>query len=179
MSLPPDPDWSGPRVFFDLTIGGRPIGRVTIELASDRCPRTCENFRQLCTGEFRPRGVAIGYRDTPFHRIIPGFIVQGGDADKRDGSGSISIYGHTFEDEASAFGCSEPGIVAMANSGPNTNGCQFFITLDDVSEIDGKYVAFGKVIDGMFVIRQVENVPLRPNTEIPSIAIQISQCGEL
>jgi peptidyl-prolyl isomerase H (cyclophilin H) len=91
----------------------------------------------------------------------------------------VSIYGHTFEDEESAFGFSEAGIVAMANSGPNSNGCQFFITLDDVSEIDGQYVAFGRVVDGMFAIRQVENVPLKPNSEAPSMPVEICQCGEL
>jgi peptidyl-prolyl isomerase H (cyclophilin H) len=179
MSIAPEPDWGGPRVFLELTIAGRPIGRVVIELYPEKCPRACENFRQLCTGEYRPRGVPVGYRDTPFHRVIPGFIVQGGDADRRDGTGSISIFGNTFADEESAFTFSEPGIVALANSGPNTNGCQFFITLDELTEIDGQYVAFGRVVAGMFVVRQIEAVPVKPNTEAPSMPVLVAQCGEL
>jgi peptidyl-prolyl isomerase H (cyclophilin H) len=178
-SLDPEPDWGGPRVFFDISISGRVIGRIVVELAADKCPATSENFRQLCTGEFRPRGVPVGFRDSPFHRIIPGFIAQGGDCDKRDGTGSISIYGHTFADEESAFSFSDAGIVAMANSGPNTNGCQFFISLDSADDLDGRYVAFGRVIEGMFVLRQIESVPLIPDTETPAMPVSISQCGEL
>ena len=164
---------------MDLSVSGRGIGRVVIELFEDKCPKTCENFRQLCTGEFRPRGIPIGYRDTPFHRLIPGLIIQGGDCDKRDGTGSISIYGHNFEDEESALGFDEPGVVAMANSGKDTNGCQFFITLGPTKQLEGKYVAFGKVVEGFFTLRQVECIPLRPKSESPSLPVTISQCGEL
>jgi peptidyl-prolyl isomerase H (cyclophilin H) len=177
--LDPEPDWLGPRIFLDLAISGRAIGRVTIELAATQCPRTSENFRQLCTGAFRPRGVPVGYRDTPFHRVMPGYLIQGGDCDKRDGTGSMSIYGMTFDDEESAFLFSEPGIVAMANSGPDTNGCQFFITLDADEDLDGRYVTFGRVIDGMFVLRQVESVPLLPDSDIPAMPVTICQSGEL
>ena len=164
---------------MDISIANRAIGRVTIELYENQCPRTCENFRQLCTGDYRPRGVPIGYRDTPIHRIIPGIIVQGGDCVNRDGTGCISIYGHTFEDEESALSFDEPGVVSMANSGPDSNGCQFFITLSPVKSLEGRSVAFGKVIDGIFVLRQVESVPLKPNTEEPSLSVVITQCGEL
>lgn len=177
--LEPEPDWGGPRVFMDFSIAGRPIGRVVFELNADQCPKASENFRQLCTGEYRPRGHPIGYKECPMHRIIPGFIVQGGDCVKKDGTGSVSIYGHTFDDEPSAYEISQAGILAMANSGPNTNGCQFFISLNDAEELNDKYVAFGRVIDGMFVIRQIESVPLKPNSESPSMPVTIIECGEL
>ena len=179
MSIEPEPGWNGPRVFLDFAISGRPIGRVTIELYARQCPKTCENFRQFCTGEYQPRGVPIGYKDTPIHRVVPGFIIQGGDCDKKDGTGCISIYGFTFEDEVSALSMNEVGVVAMANSGPNSNGCQFFITLSPIPELDENYVAFGKVISGMYTIWQIENVPLKPGTEEPMLPVSVIQCGEL
>ena len=178
MTLEPEPDWKGPRVFMDLAISDRPLGRIVIELYADKCPRTCENFRQLCTGQYRPNEFPVGYKDTPIHRIIPGFIMQGGDCEKKDGTGILSIYGFTFDDEPSNIEFDEAGIVAMANSGPNTNGCQFFITLDEATDLNGQYVAFGKVIEGLYTLRQVEAVPLRPGTDQPSLYVHISQCGE-
>lgn len=177
--IEPETDWGGPRVFFDIGIGGKNVGRIKIELRPDICPKSCENFRQLCTGEYRPRGVPIGYLNTKFHRIIRGFMVQGGDCDTRDGYGLLSIYGHDYEDEPSAYKFDQPGIVAMANSGPNTNGCQFFITFDAFEELNGKYVTIGKVIDGMYTLRMIECAPLRPNSEEPSYDITVLQCGEL
>ena len=178
--IKPEPDWGGPRVFMDFGIAERPIGRIEIEIYPDICPKTCENFRQLCTGEYRPRGVPVGYKNTPMHRLIPGFIIQGGDCEKKTGEGVMSIYGHSFEDEKSALSFNDVGILGMANSGPNTNGCQFFITLDDAAEdLDGKYVAFGKIVSGLFTLRQMEAVPLKPNSETPSLPITVMQCGEL
>ena len=177
--LEPEPGWEGPRVFFDVSIAGRGVGRLVVELYASKCPKTCENFRQLCTGEYRPRGVPIGYRDTPFHRLVPGRIIQGGDCDKRDGSGCVSIYGHQFEDEPSALAFDEPGVVAMANSGKDSNGCQFFITLGPLPQLEGKFVAFGKVIEGMFTLHQMESIPVRPDSDAPSLAVTVTQCGEL
>lgn len=177
--LSPEPTWKGPRVFLDFAISGQRIGRVVIELYSDACPRTCENFRQMCIGAYRPRGVPVGYKDTPVHRVVPGFIVQGGDADRRDGTGCVSIYGFTFEDEASALSMGEAGVVAMANTGRDTNGCQFFVTLSPLPELDGDYVAFGKVISGMYTLRQIESVPLHPGTESPAMDVRVIECGEL
>lgn len=177
--LAPEPSWKGPRVFLDFSISGQPIGRVIIELYSNECPKACENFRQMCTGEYRPRGIPIGYKDTQIHRVVPGFILQGGDADKRDGTGCISIYGYTFEDENSGLSMNEAGVVAMANSGKDSNGCQFFITLSPLKELDGNYVAFGKVISGMYTLRQIENVPLKPGTETPLMSVSVIECGEL
>ena len=178
-TLEPESDWLGPRVFFDITIAGRDIGRVKIELRKDICPKAVENFRQLCTGSYRPRGVPIGYKGCRFHRVVPGFIIQSGDCDSRDGYGTLSIYGREFDDENSAYSFDEPGIVAMANSGPNTNGCQFFISLNPAPELNGQYVVIGKVIEGMFTLRQIESVPLKPHSEIPSLDVVISECGEL
>ncbi|OHT11088.1 peptidylprolyl isomerase [Tritrichomonas foetus] len=178
--IKPEPGWGGPRVFFDFAIADRPIGRVVIELYPNICPKTCENFRQFCTGEYRPRGVPVGYKDTPIHRVIPGFIIQGGDCEKKNGEGIMSIYGFTFEDEKSAFSFNEAGIIGMANTGPDSNGCQFFITLGNVADtLDNHYVAFGKVISGIYTIRQIESVPLKPNTESPTLRVSIEQCGEL
>ena len=177
--LAPEPSWLGPRVFFDVAVAGRSIGRIVIELYAEKCPKACENFRQLCTGEFRPRGVPVGYRDCTFHRIVPGRIVQGGDCDQRDGTGCVSIYGHTFEDEPSALAFDEIGVVAMANSGKDTNGCQFFITLGPLPALNGTFVAIGKVIDGLFTLRQIGSVPVRPGTDTPELEVTIVLCGEL
>ena len=178
-TLAPEPDWEGPRVFFDISIAGREIGRVKIELKQSACPNAVENFRQLCVGSYRPRGVPIGYKGCRFHRVVPGFIIQSGDCDTRDGYGNLSIYGREFDDEESAYPFDQPGIVAMANSGPNTNGCQFFITMNPTPELDGKYVSIGKVIEGMFTLRQIESVPLKPHSEVPSLDVIITECGEL
>ena len=177
--MEPEPDWLGPRVFFDIAIAGRDIGRVKIELRKDICPKAVENFRQLCIGSYRPREVPIGYKGCTFHRVVPGFILQSGDCDTRDGFGTLSIYGREFDDEPSAYEFNEPGIVALANSGPNTNGCQFFITMNPCPELNNQYVVIGKVIEGMFTLRQIESVPLKPNSETPSLDVVISECGEL
>ena len=177
--IKPEPNWDGPRVFLDFMMADRAIGRLVIELRPDVCPKTCENFRQLCTGEYRPKGIPVGYKGTKITRVIPGFMVQGGDVERNDGTGIMSIYGYTFEDEPSAFSFDEIGIVGMANSGPNTNGSQFFITTDKSQELDGKYVAFGQVISGMLTLRQISNVTIRPNSESPTILITVSECGEL
>lgn len=172
-------DWIGPRVFFDISIGGKDMGRITIELRPDISPKSSENFRQLCTGEYRPRGLPFGYKNSIFHRVIPGFIIQGGDIENRDGSGNTSIYGQSFEDEPSAYEFNSSGIVACANSGQNTNGCQFFITLNECMNLNGKYIAFGKVIDGMRTVRSIEAVPINLDTDKPVLEISVKECGEL
>merc|ERR1712135_46727 len=113
---------------MDITVGGQEIGRIKMELFADIVPRTAENFRQFCTGEYRRDSIPIGYKGSSFHRVIKDFMVQGGDFVQSDGTGLMSIYGGKFEDENFKMRHTQPGMLSMANSGPNTNGCQFFIT---------------------------------------------------
>ena len=134
--------------------------------------------RQFCTGEFRKGGKPVGYKSTPFHRSIKGFMVQGGDFVKGDGTGCASIYGDKFEDENFKLKHTVPGLLSMANSGPGTNGCQFFITCDACDWLDDKHVVFGKVIDGMLTVRKIENVTVGANSK-PKLPITITQCGEM
>ena len=136
-----------PIVFFDVTMGGQAIGRIKMELFADICPKTAENFRQLCTGEHKKGHFPVGYKGCPFHRIIKGFMIQGGDFVHQNGSGRYSIYGDSFEDENFTLKHTGPGLLSMANSGVNTNGCQFFITVAKCDWLDGKHVVFGKVLD--------------------------------
>jgi len=131
-----------PIVFFDITIDGVPAGTVFFELFNETVPKTAENFRILSTGE---RG--YGYKNSVFHRIVPGYIVQGGDFTSRDGNGQMSIYGGLFEDENFLVPHDSPGMLSMANEGPDTNGSQFFITVTKLNKLDGKHVVFGRVHD--------------------------------
>ncbi|KAL7278277.1 hypothetical protein ACG7TL_008253 [Trametes sanguinea] len=161
-----------PIVFMDINIGETPAGRLKMELFSDIVPKTAENFRQLCTGEFRVNSRPQGYKGAIFHRVVPNFMVQGGDFIKGDGTGSFSIYGDKFPDENFKEKHTGPGLLSMANSGPNTNGCQFFITTAKCDFLDGKHVVFGRVIDGMLTLRKIENVPTGPNNR-PKLAVKI------
>ncbi len=122
--------------------------------------------------------VAIGYKGCPFHRVIKDFMVQGGDFNKGDGTSSFSIYGPSFEDESLAGKHDVPGLLSMANSGPNTNGSQFFITTVAAPWLDGKHVVFGRVLDGMKAVRMIENCSVQVGNK-PSIPITIKECGEL
>ncbi|XP_074073901.1 uncharacterized protein LOC141508835 isoform X6 [Macrotis lagotis] len=134
--------------------------------------------RQFCTGEFRKDGVPIGYKGSTFHRVIKDFMIQGGDFVNGDGTGVASIYRGPFADENFKLRHSAPGLLSMANSGPSTNGCQFFITCSKCDWLDGKHVVFGKIIDGLLVMRKIENVPTGPNNK-PKLPVVISQCGEM
>lgn len=180
MVFAPKRNQANPVVFFDITIGGEPVGRIAMELFADICPRTAENFRQLCTGEFRMHQVPIGYKNCSFHRVIKDFVVQGGDFIKGDGTGSLSIFGEKFPDESFSVLHDSPGLLSMANSGPNTNGCQFFVTCVPCDWLDGKHVVFGKVLndDSMLVVRKIENVPVDANSK-PKLPVVIAECGEL
>ncbi|KAK3104557.1 hypothetical protein FSP39_004962 [Pinctada imbricata] len=169
---------NNPIVFFDVTIGNTEVGRVKFELFADKVPRTAENFRQFCTGEYRKDGVPQGFKGAIFHRVIKDFMVQGGDFVNGDGTGISSIYGGAFADENFSMKHTSAGILSMANSGKDTNGCQFFITCAKCDFLDGKHVVFGKVIDGLLVLRKIENVPTGPNNK-PKIAVLISECGEM
>ncbi|KAF9165486.1 hypothetical protein DFQ27_008907 [Actinomortierella ambigua] len=166
-----------PIVFFDVSIGGNPAGRMKMELFADVVPKTAENFRQLCTGEYKVDGKPVGYKGCTFHRVIKDFMIQGGDFVKGDGTGSMSVYGQKFADENFTLKHTGPGLLSMANSGPNTNGCQFFITTTKTDFLDGRHVVFGKLIDGVLTMRKIENVPTGPNNK-PKLPVIITQCGE-
>ncbi len=121
----------------------------------------------------------VGYKESQFHRVIKGFMIQGGDFIKGDGTGSLTIYGkESFEDESFALSHNRAGLVSMANSGPNTNGSQFFITTDACEWLDGKHVVFGQVVEGMKIVRAIENTPVHPNSNKPKIPVTIAQCGQ-
>ncbi|KAA6395608.1 MAG: putative Peptidyl-prolyl cis-trans isomerase H [Streblomastix strix] len=172
------PNESNPIVFFDISIGGQKQGRIKMELFSDIVPRTAENFKQFCTGEKKRGELPIGYKESQFHRVIRDFMIQGGDFVKGDGSGTLSIYGDFFADENFQLKHSVPGLLSMANSGRNTNGCQFFITCNKCEWLDGKHVIFGRVIDGMSIVRLIEVVSVT-NTKKPKIPIVITECGQM
>lgn len=151
-------DPNNPQVFFDITIADEPAGRITMQVYQDVCPKTAANFIALCEGNqvSKSSGKNLAYKGSSFHRVIPNFMLQGGDFTKGNGTGGESIYGEKFEDENFLLKHSEPGLLSMANAGQNTNGSQFFITTVPTPHLDGKHVIFGKVLDGMDLVKKIE-----------------------
>merc|ERR1740138_2051199 len=172
------------KVYFDVSIDGGEAKRITIGLFGNDVPKTVANFVHLCDGGkgTGASGKALHYKGSKFHRIIPNFMIQGGDFTRGDGTGGESIYGAKFADENFKLKHTEPGILSMANAGPNTNGSQFFITTVKTSWLDGRHVVFGKVIEGMNVVQQVEAVGSSSGTPQKTVTIHDSgllEGGEL
>lgn len=167
------------RVFFDIEIGQKAAGRITFKLFDDVVPKTAENFRALCTGEKGKgnSGKPLHYKNSIFHRVIPDFMLQGGDFTRHNGTGGESIYGEKFTDENFRLRHDKPGLLSMANAGPNTNGSQFFITTVPCPWLDGKHVVFGQVEEGLDIVKKIEQQGTSNGT--PRTRIVITDCGEL
>ncbi|XP_044596851.1 peptidyl-prolyl cis-trans isomerase cyp11-like [Cotesia glomerata] len=170
-----------PRVFFDIEVGGLPMGRVIFELYMDICPRTCENFRALCCGELglgKTTGKPLHYKGTVFHRVVKDFMIQGGDFSVGNGTGGESIYGGTFPDENFSVHHIKPFLLSMANRGKDTNGSQFFITTQPAPHLDNVHVVFGEVVSGQEVVSHIEGLPVDRMSR-PLQDAKIAKCGEL
>ncbi|KAI8908488.1 cyclophilin-like domain-containing protein [Gorgonomyces haynaldii] len=158
------------RTWFEISINNEPKGRFIFDLFTKECPKTTENFSTLCQ--------ELQYKGSIFHRVIKGFMIQGGDYTNGDGTGGKSIYGDKFEDENLSRKHDEPFLLSMANKGPNTNGSQFFVTSRPVPHLDGKHCVFGKLISGQELFREIEDLETDPDDR-PLDKIEITNCGIL
>ena len=167
------------QVYFDVEIGGEAAGRVVFGLFGDVVPKTVENFRALCTGEKGEgkAGKPLHYKDSVFHRIIPNFMIQGGDFTHGTGTGGESIYGHKFADENFKIDHFGKGTLSMANAGQDTNGSQFFICTVDTPWLNDRHVVFGKVLSGMEVVTAMEAIGSQSGKT--SKVVRIADSGEL
>jgi len=168
-----------PNVFFEMTIGGAPAGRIVMELRADVVPKTAENFRALCTGEkgMGKSGKPLHFKGSAFHRVITDFMCQGGDFTAGNGTGGESIYGAKFADENFNLTHTGPGILSMANAGPNTNGSQFFLCTVKTAWLDGKHCVFGAVVEGMDVVKAIEAVGSQSGKT--SKPVVVADCGQV
>ncbi len=167
------------KVYLDISIGGEDKGKIIIQLFSKECPITCENFLKLCTGSCgysKASGKQLSYKGSIIHRVIPGFMMQGGDITHQNGTGGESIYGQKFKDEGFSFTHDKEGLVSMANKGPHTNSSQFFITFRASPWLDGKHVVFGKVIEGDNVWKMIEDIDTN-HSDKPLKKVAIKDCG--
>ncbi|MEU6114165.1 peptidylprolyl isomerase [Streptomyces sp. NPDC047117] len=160
---------NGANVYFDVTVNDEPIGRIVFKLFDDVVPQTARNFRELATGEN-----GYGYAGSTFHRVIPAFMLQGGDFTNHNGTGGKSIYGEKFADENFQLKHDRPFLLSMANAGPNSNGSQFFITTVITDWLDGKHVVFGEVVEGQDIVKQVEALGSRSGATSAKVAIKAS-----
>ena len=161
------------RVYFDIAVDGEPAGRIVMGLYGEEVPITARNFRELATGEN-----GFGYEGSVFHRVIPGFMMQGGDFTRGNGTGGRSIYGAKSSSENFGVAHTQRGLLSMANSGPDTNGSQFFITFAETPWLDGRHVVFGEVLEGFEVLDMVEGLPTGPRDR-PLGEVVIAESGAL
>lgn len=177
-----------PLVYLDISFANQPTptrtgaNRIVLELYKHLVPKTAENFRYLCSNNPDNRtastGQPLSFSGSIFHRVIPRFMIQGGDFTRGDGTGGESIYGEKFEDEDLTGKHDRPFLLSMANAGPGTNGSQFFITTVPTPHLDGKHVVFGRVVKGKDVVRSIENCETESNDR-PVNEVKIESCGEL